>query len=201
MPEAMHRTSDWHLGDINLMVLAEAAMANKDEMNWLSHQKASELGIIKPALFDDFFLEPYGNGIIAASRATTSITGYDSTRPYYKVGQTTAFCRGRQKFLMLSAEVDGEKIPEKKEVTWWFDSFDGSEQKTFKSYDNFIVRNLDGKAYFDIDVTEFSDQILLSKTLTLSVAFPRYAGGNLTYEKDLTEKELSYIRASFKFCI
>ena len=189
-----------HLNDISFLLLSEAAEASKDEMNWISRERAIELGVVTGEYFSDFFLEPYGDGIIAASRATVSETGYDTTRTYYKVGQATTFCRGSKKTLMLSSEAKADLSILGWSVDWHFYDERGGIDKV--SYEDIAsVRTLEGKTYVDIDVSDFYWKIIESTKFSVSVPVPRSEGGNFTFEKSISAKEADMIEASFRLCI
>jgi hypothetical protein len=188
------------LGDISFLVLQEASKATSSEMNWLTRRTAIELSIIRDDLFEEFYLEPYGAGIVAASRATTSETGYDNSRVYYQVSQATTFCRDGRKYLMLSSYATSGLSILDESVMWYFE-FEEGDRQDYETIDNVTVRTTDGRTYLELDVTEVYSMISNASKLSVVVPVPRYQGGNLTFEKDLTEAERSFVEASFRICI
>jgi hypothetical protein len=188
------------LGDVSFLILSEAARALKNEMNWVSRERAIELGVIRDELFDDFYLEAYGEGVVAASRATVSRTGYDTTRTYYRVAQATFFCRGRKKLLMLSSSESGDLNILDRPIEW---SFKGNidDKEMAESSNSASVRSIDGRTYIDIDVGNLSQDIISSHGFSVSVPLPRSQGGSFTFEKSLSDTEKKSIAASFRLCI
>lgn len=189
------------LGDIDFKILAEAAKATKNQMNWLSRDVATELGVISDDFFEHFFLEPYGRGVVAASRAQTSATGYDTSRAYYEVAQATAFCRDNRQYLMLSSDAESDLQLISNEVRWSFDFGSSSPATHLSTSDNIKVRVNKNKTYIDIDVTEIKSAFSEATRFWVSVAVPRSQGGNFTFEKTLSTEEQKIIDAAFRLCI
>ncbi|NVJ64478.1 MAG: hypothetical protein HWD84_09660 [Flavobacteriaceae bacterium] len=192
----------YELSDIDFRILSEAASASRNEVNWIALTRAAELGITTNEKFNKFHLEPYKGGVVAIARSITSISGYDTTRPYDRVAQITTFCRDGSKYLMLSTNTDQSISISDNDALWWSYRKAGENNVSgFITYGNAQVRTFGGHTYVDVNVDEFFDFLLMSEAVELSIEAPRYQGGNFTLTKSLSEDERSFIKASFDFCI
>lgn len=188
------------LGDIDFRVLSIASMTDSSDMYYLPLRNAKELNVVTGDLFDEFFLEPYGSGIIAASRAKDSYTGYDSSREHNSVSQATMFCRNGHPTLMLSSEnfpnsLSGEKG--KAEVDLFFT--DG-QKMTLKPPISYRTRN--GVLYTEISANELVAHLKFAP-VRMEVEFwlPGDWLGRNEFSKDLSEREISFLNAASEFCL
>lgn len=84
---------------VDARVFAAASQAGPNDLTILTREEAIAFNVVTPGGFGSWFLEPYGGGIIAASKRL------GPTRPYDQVHQVTVFCRkGDGGKLMLTAD-------------------------------------------------------------------------------------------------
>lgn len=190
------------LGDVDLRLMLLAASTPPEAMYWVSRKEAVELKIIKN---DDgwstFWLEPYGKGVIAASRRKDAKDGYDSLHPYDLVAQATAFCRESKKFFMLSTPYKPDVKASDFNVEWSF--WDQNRRRIdIIEPGAFEVRGSNSQGWFDVPVTDsVAKHIQQSDEFRLLIPLPRVVGGNYAFSIKLTEQDRRMIDAAFRLCI
>lgn len=188
------------LGDVDMRLLAAASNVEANDIYFLSLEEAQQLNVITGDVFEDFFLEPYGNGIIAASRAKDSMTGYDSTRSKNSVSQATFFCRDRQPVLMLSSDRFPIRLSDgvdEAEIV-----IANSRRSSINLTTTVFYRLRDGTLYAEIDATELIAAMDRNVT-SIDVEFwlPKDFLGRNEFSKSLTPREVGFIEAATRFCI
>lgn len=188
------------LGDVDFKLLAMASITPPSQMYFLSEREAQELSVTKTDTFDEFFLEPYGNGIIAASRAIDSLTGYDSTRNNNSVSQATLFCKSGNPIMMLSSDRFNPVLDNVKDIASWKISFKNRPEVSFEAPMTFKTRNR--ILYVEVDASYFV-QFIDSQLSMVEVEFwlPDRLAGRNSFVRQLTDREVKFLQAAIHFCI
>jgi hypothetical protein len=190
----------YFLGDVDFRVLTAASLTPLDKMFFLSEQQARELNVITVDAFEEFFLEPYGDGIVAASRAKDSLSGYDSTREDNSVSQATLFCRDGNPILMLSSEGYPTYLDTARETASWNLTFRNRPPISFDGPMVYRARN--GVLYAELDATDFT-RLLDTQLVKVEVEFwlpDRWTGRN-AFVRDVSVREVYFLEAAIRFCI
>ncbi|MDC0135440.1 hypothetical protein OAI26_02035 [Sulfitobacter sp.] len=189
------------LGDIDLNLLLLAAEAGPDEMHWITQVEATELGITAKSGWSSFWLEPYKDGVVAASRRNDAMHGYDPLYFYSPVAQATALCRNGGKFLMLSAPRKVEVDPKNYDVEWSF--WDATGRRiNITERGGFTSRGDDNRGWLDISVSSrIANLIQRSEKFSAAIWFARVIGGYHGIKTKLTDQDKSMIDAAFRLCI
>lgn len=89
--------------DMSPAILQLSSSTTPDQMNYPDHQTLMDLGVITPAIFQSWFMEPFNNGLVAASREFSPIT---------PAQQITAYCRSdtREPVLMLTSDFSPRNV-------------------------------------------------------------------------------------------
>ena len=186
------------LGDIDPKILILNASVPSNQMYWLTRQEAMNLNVINEKLWSRIWLEPYGNGLVAASRRSDAETGYERFRTGDYVAQVTFFCRGNQNFLMLSAKFISTTDDETFITIKSIDEF--GKVISSQSGDTYRVRTVNDAAYLDIELDE---QILNSlnnaKILEVDAGLFVHADQRVTLE--LNSMDRKSILTALKLCI
>jgi hypothetical protein len=139
-----------HLGDIDTNILLEAIAADAEEMNWLSNSDAIKYKIIQNDHYEEFYLEPYKTGIVAASRIKDSSDGY-RTELEDIVAQATFFCKSDDFILMLSSALGDDflSLNHGQVSAEWLIELNNGQRLNIKSISS--VRLFERNVYLDID--------------------------------------------------
>lgn len=89
--------------DMDPGIIELASFAGPDEMNYPPVETLTELGVITPETYGAWFLEPFNDGLVAASREFSPITAAQ---------QITAYCRAEtgEAVLMLTSDFSPKNV-------------------------------------------------------------------------------------------
>lgn len=189
------------LGDIDLNLMLLAANTPPDEMYWVSLEEAAELNITSDSGWSPFWLEPYRNGVVAASRREDATDGYDPLHPYDLVAQATALCRADQRFLMLSTPFRPDANPLDYDVEW---SFWDEQRRQIDIVERgaFEIRGNEDQGWLDVNVTDRVASLMQqANEFRVLIAFPRVLGGNYFFIVKPSDEDRAMIDAAFRLCI
>jgi len=175
--------------DPRLFVLASATPSA--EMLYPSPEQRLDYEVETPRGFGPFGLEPYGAGVVAASKRL------DSPRVYDEAVQLTAFCRtGGARLLMTVSEAPAEPG-----LDALLELGPGTTALPIEAA-RVTTRAGDQVAYFEISLTPQAAQALVAAPeMGLTIRAPRVAGGPHWMRRSLTELDRRTIAAAFRFCI
>ena len=175
--------------DPRLFVLASATPSA--DMLYPSREQRLDFDLETPRGFGPFWLEPYGAGIVAASKRL------DAPRAYDETVQLTAFCRDGEARLMVT-------VPN----VWAETGYDallevGSATDVFQiGTEDVAARKDDQNGYFEVSLNSRAAQALVAASeMELTVLAPRVAGGPHWMRRALTDMDRRMIAAAFRFCI
>jgi hypothetical protein len=173
--------------DPRLFVLASATPSA--EMVYPTPEQRLDYDVETPRGFGPFTLEPYGKGIVAASKRQ------DPPRIYDQAVQITAFCRdGSARLLMTVPEAPAEAgLDALLELGSATDARPIAEVS---------ARAGDKVALFEVSLPPAAARALAkAPELALTINAPRVAGGPHWMRRALTEMDRRSIAAAFRFCI
>lgn len=176
---------------VDARVFTAASKTNQTSMHFLSDADAKEYDVITPYGFTPFFLDPYGSGVVAASKRLTRTEHGDY------VQQVTAFCRNGQHTLMFFAP---EHFLADAPPVDFFLRLDRSEHKVDAS--RMKVRATQSGAYLDVQIPhEIAAQISKTTKMSTWFGYGKPSGGSYPASFDLSGEDRKMISAAFKLCI
>ncbi|MEM1148991.1 MAG: hypothetical protein AAGI03_00330 [Pseudomonadota bacterium] len=81
---------------VDARLFTRAAETSFESMYFPDYEARVTFDVETPLGFDHFFLEPYGDGVVAAAKRL------GPTHPYDRVDQVTVYCRGGRAYVLLS---------------------------------------------------------------------------------------------------
>lgn len=176
---------------VDARVFVAASNTPPDAIHFATADELIEFDLVTPRGFGPLFLEPYGNGVIAASRRQEPVHYYDT------VEQITAYCRdGQARFLLTSA--NGTLTPDYEAMAEPFITVDGARLPAL----DVVIRNDGEKGYLDVGFAGGDiDLALRQPAFGVGVWLARAAGGYYGGELDLTGSGHDMLAAAFRFCI
>jgi hypothetical protein len=175
--------------DPRLFVLASATPSAA--MVYPSEAELLDYDVVTPRGYSAFLLEPYKNGVVAASRRL------DAPRIYDMAGQVTAFCRaGEPRLLMTVPEVPPEPGLEARLVL-------GAEGRDYLIEPARVgARAGHEEALFDVLLPAEAAQALTeAAVMEFTIDASRVSGGPHWMRRELTAMDRRAITAAFRFCI
>ncbi|MGR3367059.1 MAG: hypothetical protein ACU0CC_13855 [Sagittula sp.] len=175
--------------DARIFTLASAQ--DSTGMYYVTQPQAEEYDLVTRVGYDAFFLEPYKDGLIAASKRI------DPPQPYDGVDQMSFYCRAGQPYALLHASVHALSPEERGSPIFWTDN---TEQKLPE--DAVSVR-VDGEdAYLTIRISPPQAQAMAAAgTFAIGAGYGRVIGGNYVAAKKPTPLDRRMLDAAFRFCI
>lgn len=169
-------------------IFAKASSQGADSMYWVPEDEAEEFDLITPFGYEDFFLEPYGNGIVAASKRKTPPGAYDN------VYQVTAYCRGGVAKLLFTATFAPERS------TTFNLLLDG--QRRVIAAGNVGTRRNDDAGYLEVRLSK-SDAAAITRANLVETHFDysRAEGWGYGTRLELTDMDRKMLAAAFRFCL
>lgn len=170
-------------------IFAKASSEGADSMYWVPLEEAEDYDLITPFGYDDFFLEPYGNGVVAASKRKTP------PGPYDNVYQVTAYCRGDVPRLLFTATFAPEFAAE-------FDITIDSGERRITPAARVLTRRTDAAGYLEVSLSR-ADAAALEKATRVKTGFGygRAAGGRYGTRLDLSDIDRKMLAVAFRFCL
>lgn len=169
-------------------IFARASAEGADSMYWVPLDEAEAYDLVTPYGYEDFFLEPYGKGVVAAAKRKTP------PGPYDNVYQVTAYCRGGIPKLLFTATYVPD-FPAAFTLT-----VDGASRETDQA--NVSVRNAEGAGYLEVTLSRGdADRIIQTTDVRTGFRYSRAAGGSYETRLTLSEMDRNMLAAAFRFCL
>lgn len=169
-------------------IFALGTEAASDDMFAPDRQELEEYDLVTPEGFGEFYLEPYQDGVVAASRRKAP------TRLYDLINQLTAYCRAGEPFMLVTADV---VLPEA-EMPGATLTLDGAQEVVIASAS--VRRRGTSAAELALDNSQ-ARSLVGAQTLGFSMFLGQAAGGELRAEIPLTQMDRRVLAASYRFCI
>ncbi|MCP4818429.1 MAG: hypothetical protein GY883_04520 [Shimia sp.] len=189
---------------VDARIFSKASQAGAQELTHFTKTQAVDYNIVTPLGFGDWFIEPFKDGIIAASKRR------GPTRAYDQVHQTTVYCSSEHSgvaTIMLTAagnEGYAERIRENlPNVTGTlFVSIPATDQETFEiPSDRVKIRGSGDDIWLDFQIHLPEMRALLNTTeFHLRLDAPRVAGGFYA-NHSVTDADRAMIRSALMHCI
>lgn len=176
---------------VDARVFSLASTKGEDEMHKVTEAEAEAYDLVTPYGFHDFFLEPYGNGVVAASKRKTQTGAYDL------VEQMTAYCKKGEARLLFHAPQHGLNQATAKDLILTHDG-----KRTVVDASRTRIRLTDAGAYIETRLTT-SQAAVVTKATKLGTAyrFPRVVGGSYGTAFTLSEMDRKMLSAAFRLCL
>ncbi len=173
--------------DVDARVFTNASREGSRSMFWATQQQARELGLVTDSGYGDFFLEPYGNGVVAAAKRQSPPGAYDL------VYQVTAYCRdGVPKLLYTADFVPGESAP-------FYLSADDEVGEIPET--DVATRLGEDAGYLEVTLDQRSVAAITSThDLRTSFGYGRASGGSFEAHLSLSEMDRKMLDAAFRLC-
>lgn len=171
---------------IDARLFSLGSQAEQAGMIYPEPQQMLDFDLVTPLGYGPFFLEPFRNGIVAASRRI------GPTRAYDEMTQLTALCRGGVPSLLISARYSIEHFEPAV-----FELHDGREFEV--GHANMIAR---GERSVEITLTSDQASALVdTEAFIVMVRRQRWAGGNVAGRFTLQEMDRKMMASAFRHCI
>ena len=175
--------------DARVFTLASGKTGN--DMHLITAQEATEYDLVTPRGYGPFYLEPYGKGLVAASKRL------DAPTPYDLVAQMTAYCKKGAPKLLFHAPQHG--LTDQSPAPFVM-NFETRSDRTPASAVS--IRTSESGAYLEVSLTAKQARAIESTTiLGMGFEFPRAAGGQYPTYFELSDMDRKMIQAAFKFCL
>lgn len=187
-------------------LFAATSLTRADDLLVLTKEQAIEYDVVTPTGFDRWFIEPYRDGVVAASLRI------DPPRAYSQVRQATIFCReGRrgEATMMLTAKSFGGDLagfhsglaPEETGSILTFVDEAGAEQRREIPVSRTTVRNDQTTIWIEI-LMELDEIRALLGSRALGAAYngPRAAGGFYAWH-EFEGRDREMIRSALNHCV
>lgn len=175
--------------DARVFVLASGE--DSGSMYHVSEADALEYDLVTPSGFQPFFLEPYREGIIAATKRADSSVEYDL------VDQVTAYCSQNSPMLVYYATQHGLTDESRAEFTAEIDG------QAFELPSSAVsVQTTDAGAYISVRLdAPVARMMVAARDIWTHFGFAMVSGG--AFETRLTPSQMDrdMLRAAFRFCI
>lgn len=176
---------------VDARVFSLASGKTGTDMHMISQQESIDFDLVTPRGFGPFFLEPYGNGVVAASKRQ------DAVGPYDLATQMTAYCKKGQAKLLIHAPEHG--LWNEKPVAFDVNFQDRSERVPASAVS---LRISDSGAYLEVTLPkDLTRAIESAERLGTGFQYPRVAGGFYATSFTLSDMDRSMLKAAFKLCL
>ncbi|MDA7428405.1 hypothetical protein PGB28_08035 [Primorskyibacter aestuariivivens] len=169
-------------------IFAKASSQGAESMYWVPEDEAESFDLITPYGYDDFFLEPYGKGVVAAAKRKTP------TGPYDLVHQVTAYCRKGTATLLFTADFAPERS------STFNLSLDG--RKRVINAAKVASRRTDNAGYLEVRLSS-KDAVDLTKATLVETYFDysRAEGWGYGTRLELNDMDRKMLDAAFRLCL
>lgn len=189
---------------VDARIFTTASGTRPEAMTYLTQAEAISYNVVTPQGFGTFFIEPYRDGIVAASRRN------GPTRAYDQVRQTTIFCpdgRPGHATILLTADgtdgMAGRISASNADLTAHISTRDiSANAQSFPAPASRVaVRGSGQDIFFEIAIgAEEIRALLRAAYISVRIDTPRASGGYGAWH-DLTEQDRRMIRSAFMHCI
>lgn len=188
--------------DVDARLFTASSGAGPSDLIRFTIEEAMEFGVVTPRHFGRWVLEPYKQGVVAASKRMVA------TGPYDLVTQSTAFCRspGSVPSLLMTVDYPGENPSADRlaghEIHLTISPRGDAPEQTVTVPASQVEAFRSGKR-LQIELTLSADlaaRIARSAAFGLQLAVPRVLGG-YAVSHVLSGKDRDMIDAAFRLCI
>lgn len=173
--------------DVDARVFTNASREGSRSMYWAKGQQARELGLVTDSGYGSFFLEPYGNGVVAAAKR------HSPPGPYDLVYQVTAYCREGVPKLLFTADF---APPDSAAFGLSTDSYEATIPAT-----DVTTRGGEEAGYLDVTLDRRSVAAITSAhELQTSFGYGRASGGFFETRLRLSDMDRKMLDAAFRLC-
>lgn len=169
-------------------IFAKASSEGADSMYWVPTDEAESYDLVTPFGYDDFFLEPYGNGVVAASKRKTP------PGPYDNVYQITAYCRSGVPKLLFTATY----APDYSESF----SLTTDGQTSQIPVTQVTTRLSEAAGLLEVSLTRAdADRLTTATDIRTGFHYARASGGSYETRLTLSDMDRKMLSAAFRFCL
>lgn len=187
---------------VDARLFASASETAFSQMYFPSEAERIEYDIETPLGFGHFFMEPYGNGVVAVSRRL------GPTHPYDRVDNLTAYCRSGRAHVLMTISGADEYVPDIKSATFEVGVSRSEPNGEIKRVNvNLEVADVrvwgTDKGAF-IEMAFDASSVIIDKnaiSFWTSMSTSRAAGGTYRTSVELNDMDRNMLRAAFRMCI
>lgn len=173
---------------IDARIFAKASSEGATSMYWVEPKEAAAFDLITPYGYGDFFLEPYGNGVVAAAQRKSS------PGPYDNVTQITAYCRDNVPTLLFTATFAPDHSA-------GFEMVLDDARRTV-SASRVSTRLAESTGYLEVTLSRQEAQALASsRSVYTSFGYSRASGGSYEARLDLGDMDQRMLETAFRLCV
>lgn len=176
---------------VDARVFVIASTEGSASMYHVSDAEAREYDLVTPSGFAPFYLEPYRDGIIAASKRADAIRDYDY------VQQVTALCRGGQAQLLYSSGAYGLQPGDRAQYTAFVDG-----EETRLSEAAVTVRATESASFITVALpADLARAMTEAQRIDSHFGFARVSGGDYAVRLTPSALDRNMLASAFRFCI
>jgi hypothetical protein len=187
---------------VDARLFTRAAATRFESMYYPDRDERVEYDVDTPSGFDHFFLEPYGSGVVAASKRLGATHGYD------RVDQMTAYCWDGQARVLLTVSGENQFIPDADGAVFEV-SVSETAQPTRADWSGVDVTSARARTWLNssggfIEITFDPADVPISQTTRVFTAWfdrGRASGGLYRATTLLNEMDRQMLQAAFRMCI
>ena len=182
---------------VDARLFLAASREGAEGMYYVSEAEALEYEIVTPSGYGNVFLEPYLDGVVAASRRL------DPPKAYNQVKQVTFFCEQGRPKVMLTANAG---YLESKKIVFppVFAVSRNESQEVNLNY--LTVRDIGDISLLTFEIPRALQSQIFARhenlwDFSVNVTYSRASGGNYGAELSMSEMDLAMVKSAFRHCI
>lgn len=180
--------------NVDARLFNDASKTPSNEMLYPDRKTLLEYSVITPGRFSSFFLEPYGKGIVAASKRL------HWPHQFANLSQLTAFCRNGAPRLLFTISNEGLTDYGVKPLT--IETTSTAKESFSIEASKMSVKIVKNATIIEVELgAEATKAILNARSVFSEFAYPNAAGGQAEFKLDFTSKDRSFLDAAFRLCI
>lgn len=180
--------------DVDARLFNDASKVPSNDMLYPDRKTLLEYAVITPGRFSKFYLEPYGKGIVAASKRLH--------RPhrFANLDQLTAFCRGSSPRFLFTISNEGLTDYGVKPLT--IETIGDTKQSFKIGSSQMTVKVVKGATIIEAKLNaNVVRSILNAKSVWSEFEYPNAAGGQAGFKLEFTSNDRKFLDAAFRLCI
>lgn len=169
-------------------IFAKASSEGADSMYWVDGNEAEDYDLITPYGYGDFFMEPYGKGVVAAAKRKTPPGPYDA------VYQVTAYCRDGAPKLLFTATFAPDRS------AGFGLELDGAVRDV--SAERVATRMAGNTGYLEVVLSQRdADALARATSVRTGFDYSRAEGGGYGTLLELSDMDRKMLEAAFRLCL
>lgn len=184
---------------VDARFFVNANNTSSKEMEFPDKKTLTNLGVLPPSGFSNFYIEPYKNGVLAISKEMDKVIPY-GTAP---LEQLTAYCKNKVPHLLFTGGAGPQDNDATPPLSFWLNGASIYDDATFSVSNKKVkFRKSGGAVLHDVTIsTKIIKRLLKQNRLVFGFEYSGARGGSLTFVKDLSEQDKKMLATAFRLCI